>query len=430
MKQYELLHSLFVGIDVSMKENVVHAMPFSPEDHPGHAHLRFSAPNTPAGSVGIVEKVSDFLKFYPDVIQVVIALEATSVYSFHLATFLSVAHFNGHIPAIVYSVNPKEIHAYKKTFTDVGKDDYVDAMVIADYARSNKIRSRPWKGPELLGLRVLTRLRFRIAKLMGIVKNSTGNSIYLECSGLMTGENPFCNVWTTTCQELLMTFQGPDEILSLSDEELLNFITEKGHGRFSHPLDVVEKVKKAARNSYRLDKRVYEPLTSGLSVSFFIIHSLEAAIKKLDKSIETMAKSFSSDSYQILLSIDGVGPVIAGGLLAEIGDIKRFKTDDALAKYIGLTWRGKQSGQSESPVKHLSKAGDVYLRYYVLLATGQIINYSAKYREAYERIRSRKTLFPYRAALNLVARKIVRLIFTLLDKHQLYSDNKVMVTLE
>lgn len=28
MKQYELLHSLFVGIDVSMKENVVHAMPF------------------------------------------------------------------------------------------------------------------------------------------------------------------------------------------------------------------------------------------------------------------------------------------------------------------------------------------------------------------------------------------------------------------
>lgn len=402
MKQYELLHSLFVGIDVSMKENVVHAMPFSPEDHPGHAHLRFSAPNTPAGSVGIVEKVSDFLKFYPDVIQVVIALEATSVYSFHLATFLSVAHFNGHIPAIVYSVNPKEIHAYKKTFTDVGKDDYVDAMVIADYARSNKIRSRPW----------------------------TGNSIYLECSGLMTGENPFCNIWTTTCQELLTTFQGPDEILSLSDEELLNFITEKGHGRFSHPLDVVEKVKKAARNSYRLDKRVYEPLTSGLSVSFFIIHSLEAAIKKLDKSIETMAKSFSSDSYQILLSIDGVGPVIAGRLLAEIGDIKRFKTDDALAKYIGLTWRGKQSGQSESPVKHLSKAGDVYLRYYVLLATGQIINYSAKYREAYERIRSRKILFPYRAALNLVARKIVRLIFTLLDKHQLYSDNKVMVTLE
>ena len=79
MKQYELLHSLFVGIEVSMKENVVHAMPFSPEDHPGHALVRFSAPNTPAGSVGIVEKVSDFLKFYPDVIQVVIALEATSV---------------------------------------------------------------------------------------------------------------------------------------------------------------------------------------------------------------------------------------------------------------------------------------------------------------------------------------------------------------
>lgn len=47
MKQFELLHSLFVGIDVSMKENVVHAMPFSPEDHPGMRTCVFLPPTLP-----------------------------------------------------------------------------------------------------------------------------------------------------------------------------------------------------------------------------------------------------------------------------------------------------------------------------------------------------------------------------------------------
>ena len=43
--------------------------------------------------------------------------------------------------------------------------------------------------------------------------------------------------------------------------------------------------------------------------------------------------------YKCLESIPGVGPVYAGGILAEIGQIDRFADQANLAKYAGLTWK-------------------------------------------------------------------------------------------
>ena len=48
--------------------------------------------------------------------------------------------------------------------------------------------------------------------------------------------------------------------------------------------------------------------------------------------------------FIILQSIDGIDPVFAGGIIAEIGDITAFHSSDALAKYAGLTWKSNQSG--------------------------------------------------------------------------------------
>jgi len=61
--------------------------------------------------------------------------------------------------------------------------------------------------------------------------------------------------------------------------------------------------------------------------------------------------------------VRGIGPVYAAGLVAEIGDIARFKDNDALAKYAGLWWPRNQSGTFEAADRSLSKAGNAYLRY-------------------------------------------------------------------
>ncbi|WP_353797144.1 IS110 family transposase [Thermococcus sp.] len=45
---------------------------------------------------------------------------------------------------------------------------------------------------------------------------------------------------------------------------------------------------------------------------------------------------------QTLTTIHGIGDVLAAGIIAEIGDIKRFNNEAALAKYAGLIWNKYQ----------------------------------------------------------------------------------------
>ncbi|WP_370445640.1 transposase, partial [Petrotoga sp. SL27] len=66
---------------------------------------------------------------------VVIALEATSFYSTHIANFLSTNKNLLPFKPLVYQLNPKTTANYKKTFVDIDKTDHLDAYVIADFAR-------------------------------------------------------------------------------------------------------------------------------------------------------------------------------------------------------------------------------------------------------------------------------------------------------
>jgi len=72
--------------------------------------------------------------------------------------------------------------------------------------------------------------------------------------------------------------------------------------------------------------------------------------------------------YQCLTSIPGVGKVYAAGMLAEIGQIERFKDQANLAKYAGLTWSKNQSGNYNSENTPLNRSGNRYLRYYLVEA--------------------------------------------------------------
>ena len=57
-------------------------------------------------------------------------------------------------------------------------------------------------------------------------------------------------------------------------------------------------------------------------------------------------------------SVAGIDKVYASGILAEIGAIKCFKNNDALAKYSGIVWKENQSGTFEAEDTPLNKAGN------------------------------------------------------------------------
>ncbi len=416
------MSTLFVGIDVSSKTNVLCALDFR-----GNQFIEMQALNNQPGAESILENIIDCLNSN-GLKHVVIALESTSFYSTHIANFLSSNEDLMFYKPLVYCLNPKSVANYRKSFVDMDKTDPLDAYIIADFARVGRITSEPWRGAQFLALQRLSRHRLHIVECITREKAYMVSNIYLKFSELAVldkKEQPFSNTYGTTSAAVLTEFLSLDDIAYSSIEELVEFVSAKGKNRFSDPVGTAKLLQKAARDSYRLDKVLYEPLNTSISSSFNLIKAFDDEIKTIDKAIEKTIKGLNSTEYQSLISIPGIGPVLASGILAEIGSINSFNSHNALAKYAGLTWRVNQSGNYSADDTRMTKTGNKYLRYYLIEAANSVKNNIPEYRDFYNKKYSEVTTHCHKRALALTSRKLVRLIFGLLTKNQIYSSDKV-----
>lgn len=417
-----ILKTLFVGIDVSSKTNVLCALDFS-----GNKLLNLKALNNQPGAKSLLDSLlscldSNSLKY------VVIALESTSFYSTHIANFLASNELLLAYKPLVYCLNPKTIHNYRKSFVDMDKTDPLDAYIIADFARCGRIKSQPWRGAQFLALQRLTRHRLHLVECITREKTYMVSNIYLKFSELAVldkEDRPFSNSYGVTCAAVLTDFLSLDDITYSSIDELVAFVSEKGKNKFSDPVKTAKLLQKAAKDSYRLDKVLYEPLNVSIASSFNVIKALANEVKAVDKAITKTIKGINTTEYQSLLSIPGIGPVLAGGILSEIGTITSFKSHNSLAKYAGLTWRVNESGNFKSDETRMTKTGNKYLRYYLIEAANCVKKEAPEYKEYYLKKYGEVTKYNHKRALALTSRKLVRLIFGLLTKNQIYSNDKV-----
>ena len=95
------------------------------------------------------------------------------------------------------------------------------------------------------------------------------------------------------------------------------------------------------------------------------ILSLTERADVIEKQIASLLKEFESQ----LMSIPGVGTVLAATILSEIDDISRFSSADKLLAYVGLDPSVKQSGEFKSSQNRMSKRGSPYLRRAIWLAS-------------------------------------------------------------
>ncbi|WP_353095124.1 IS110 family transposase [Tissierella praeacuta] len=417
-----ILSTLFVGIDVSSKTNVLCALDFQ-----GNKLLNLKALNNNPGAESMLKSILDCLNSN-DLKYAVIALESTSVYSIHVANFLSSSEDLALYEPKVYCLNPKTTANYRKSFVDMDKTDPLDAFVIADFARCARITSSPWRGSQFLALQRLTRHRLHLVECITREKTYMVSNIYLKFSQLAVldkEDKPFSNNYGATSTAVLTEFLSLDDITYSPIEYLVDFVKDKGKNRFSDPQATAKLLQKAANDSYRLDKVLYEPLNISIASSFNLIKAFESEVKTIDKAIEKNIKGMNTTEYQSLMSIPGIGPVLAGGILSEIGTITAFDSHNALAKYAGLTWRVNQSGDYTAEDTSMTKTGNKYLRYYLIEAANSVKNNVPEYKEFYNKKFGEVTTHQHKRALALTSRKLVRLIFGLLTKNQIYSSNKV-----
>ena len=366
---------------------------------------------------------------HPNLDTIVIALESTSVYSIHIANFLSASEVLMPYKPYVYCVNPKATANYRKSYISMDKTDPMDAFLIADFARVGRTKKyEPWRGSQYLALKRLTRHRLHLAECITREKTYMVSNLYLKFSELQLlegAEHPFSNTYGAAASAVLTEFLSPQEIIDASEEELLAFLAKKSRNCIADISRTSELLKKAARDSYRLDKCMYEPLNVSLASSFNCIQTYQKEIKLIDQAIEKCINGMNPNAFTILKSIPGIGPVWAAGILAEIGDITAFHSSDALAKYAGLTWPKNDSGDFVSEDNRISKAGNTYLRYYLGEAANSVRRYVPEYADFYSRKYAEAARHQHKRALALTSRKFVRLVFGLLVKNQLYTGEKL-----
>ncbi|MDD3169050.1 MAG: IS110 family transposase [Eubacteriales bacterium] len=425
MKKLDFLSTLFVGIDVSSKSNVICALDFQ-----SNKLLQGSFPNNQPGSEEFASKVASLLegsKFKT----VIFALESTSFYGIHIANYLSSCSLLLLHNPYVYCLNPKMIANYKKSFLGLSKTDPIDAFVIADFARVGRINVEPWRGSQYLALQRLTRHRLHLVECITKEKTYMVSNIFLkfsELSVLKDDEHPFTSNHTATATAILTEMLSLEDLANMPIEQLVDFVCRTSKNRFANPEKVASILLQAARNSYRLDKCLYEPLTISIASSFNCISAYQAEIKIIDKAIDKAIKGLNPVEYQCLISIPGIGPVFAAGILSEIGSISSFHSHEALAMYAGLVWKQNQSGNFSADDTRMSKAGNKYLRYYLIEAANSVRNNVPEYGNFYLKKYAEVKTHQHKRALALTSRKLIRLIFGLLANNQLYSAKRVSLT--
>ena len=406
--------TLFVGIDVAKSSNHVYAMNLNRDKL-----LSTNIPNTQDGATIIESKLCDLLMKH-SLSKIIVVLESTGVYSAHLATYLSNSKYLSIYDSRVFIINPKISKNYRRSFSDMDKTDPKDAFVLADIARVGRTDDlTPFKGSQRLALERLTRHRLHIAELLSTEKTYALNNVFLKFSEF---ESLFTDNFGKTAVDLLLEYHTIDDIIQSSLEDLTAFIIKSSKNRFTDSQAIATKIKTAARASYRLDKTAYDPINFSLASSINVINCYDAEIKEIDKAIIRQVAGFNQNHYDVLLSIPGIGKVYAAGILAEIADINQFESDDALAKYAGITWRKTQSGKFEADDTQMTKTGNKYLRYFIIQAANMARQFIPEYRDYYQKKFDEVTTHQHKRALALTARKLIRLIYGLLSTNRLFSN--------
>src|SRR3712207_7213626 len=95
--------------------------------------------------------------------------------------------------------------------------------------------------------------------------------------------------------------------------------------------------------------------------------TLRQRLRTLDNDIERKLREHEVGS--LLTSIEGIGPLTAARLVAELGDPAAFRDAKALASYVGVVPATSQSGKSQRQRAGLSHLGKARLRHALWMPT-------------------------------------------------------------
>lgn len=283
-----------------------------------------------------------------------IVLEQTGTYHLPILTYLLDKEY------CVIAENALKIKKYLDRSLRKAKTDKKDSLKLAEYACDNwyKLKVNFIEEEKYKELRFLSRQYFSL--------NSMKVQQKVDFSDLTDMLFPGYYQLLEECNfvvglEIFEKFSDPKIIRKKKLETFLNDVEK-----------IAQKIgqQRAGRNLaikvYELAKKSVPSCPSNSSTQLILNKRVVALINLIETTNEIIAKmneiAKNMDEYKEVRNMKGVGDRLAPLLIAEIGDIRRFKNAGSLIAYAGIDSPPYQSGKYEATNRHISKRGNKYLR--------------------------------------------------------------------
>ena len=388
--------NLYYGIDIASekhncciideKEHVLHEFSFT-NDQPGFSQLLhfLDHPGIPNG----VKKH--------------IGLEATGVYGENLTEFLRRNGFEA------TTLNPlsvkKQLTAttLRKTKTDKSDAKFLAVML----ARGNYEPDAP-TSYHISELKSLSRKRFLLVKKRSGAKNVAKaliTKLFPEYSKIFT------DTFGASSMAVLMKYPSAKEIAACRPSSLAKLLEASSRGRFGleKAKSIIELAKISVGNYSSAD-------ALSLTMTLEEIEFFSRQIERVEREIHLIFREHPSP----VLTVPGIGEVIGAMIISEIGNIRRFSNPNKLLAFAGLEPSIYQSGKFTPDSGSMVKRGSSYLRWALLWAARLVPRFSVTFGNYLDKKSSQGKHF--NVATSHVAKKLVRVIFSLLKNDTIFSE--------
>ena len=280
------------------------------------------------GSITIENKPSDFTQLMNKVNKIagdlvpVYGLEDVHGYGRSLAVFLIERGM------IVKEVNSALSYMERMSYPTTQKSDDWDARCIASLLL-RKLDTLPDANPQDLywTIKMMVNRRNSIVKSITNLTNQLHENLNYNYPSY---KKFFSDVNGKTALAFYENYPSPKHLQGVTDEELGAFLRKPSHNSYStrkakEILDIVESDGDTTREYQESRDFIIQSIVRDIAFKSEEIKKVEVEMKKLLKLLDLK-----------LETIPGIDTVTAIALVAHIGDIKRFRNADKLAKFSGI----------------------------------------------------------------------------------------------
>ena len=387
-----------VGIDIG--KNHHEASIVSPEGKQIGRSLRFAT--THKGADSLMSFIFKNIGNSP----CVFGMEATGHYWYPIYSFLKAKGYT------ICVINPIQSDSLRKMYIRQTKNDSIDSFLIAEVIRFGQFGTTSMADENILAMRQLCRYRDSVISSRTEIKLRIGTimeQIFPEY------EKQFSSLWVSTSMGILEKYLTPENIENAPIDELFEIIKDKSHNRLTKAKAI--SIKEAAADTFGI-KIAQDAFSFQLKQLIDRMNFLDKQIEALDCQILEYYEKF--DCY--LHTIPGIGMIAAATILAEIGDINRFKSSSALVAFAGIDPTVRQSGEFSSTHNHMSKRGSPYLRHAIFLAATTCSFHNSPLNAYYKKKREQGK--HHLTATGAVARKLTTIIYAVFRDGKPYEPKK------